>query len=397
MGKRLPFCLRIFRITEIFGKLEAGYGSSTPLMVAVLRTRNVKRLQANFFKSPLRMNTSPITITDIAKALGMSSSTVSRALKGSYKISEATIQKVKDYAEAHHYKPNLLAQSLKNKQSRNIGVILCSIPNSFFSEVINGIESVAADKDYFVFISQSHESLQKEKKNLEHLAWRSVDGLLVSLSSETADISHFEAIQSKGVPVVFFDRIPNTIHTHKVISDNVDGAFRLTNHLLEAGFRRIAHVTSPPDISITQDRLEGYKQALLQAGLPVRDAYIKYCMHGGMELCEIETVLDELFALDDPPDAIFAASDRLTIGCFSLIKKRGLSIPQDVSISGFSNFSAPGLFSPSLTTVTQRAFDMGRKATELLLQLIESKRPVKKFEKIVLPTELCVRDSTQKI
>jgi LacI family transcriptional regulator len=335
-----------------------------------------------------------ITIKDIAKALNLSSSTVSRALKGSYKISEATQQLVKEYAEAHHYRPNLMAQSLKNQKSRCIGVVLCSIPNSFFAEVISGIESIAYSKDYLLIITQNLESYEREVKNLENLTWRSVDGLLVSLSTETKDVGHFQKLHNQGLPIVFFDRVTDDIPCHQVITDNIGGAYQATRHLIERGYKRIATITSSTSLSITQERLAGYKEALSEHNMPVKEDHIQYCAHGGMVIEEIEAALNALLQLPEPPDALLTASDRITIGSYSLIQKRGLAIPNDVAVAGFSNFNAPELFNPPLTTVRQNAFEMGKLATELLIQQVESKRPFTNYEKKVLPTELIVRSST---
>ena len=339
------------------------------------------------------MKTDNITLKDIAKALNLSYSTVSRALKGSHKISEATQQLVKEYAEAHHYRPNLMAQSLKNQKSRCIGVVLCSIPNSFFAEVISGIESIAYSKDYLLIITQNLESYEREVKNLENLTWRSVDGLLISLSTETKDVGHFQKLHDQGLPMVFFDRVTDAIPTHQVITDNAGGAYMATRHLIERGYKRIATITSSPYLSITKERLEGYKKALTEHNRPVNDDYIQYCPHGGMMIEEIETALQRLLQLPEPPDALLTASDRITIGSYSLIQRKGLIIPGEIAVAGFSNFNAPELFNPPLTTVRQNAFEMGKLATELLIQQIESKRPVV-FEKKVLPTELIVRSST---
>jgi|RhiMetdeSRZDD1v2_1073273.scaffolds.fasta_scaffold12457_5 LacI family transcriptional regulator, galactose operon repressor len=340
------------------------------------------------------MKTDNITIKDIAKALNLSYSTVSRALKGSYKISEATREMVKQYASAHHYRPNLMAQSLKNKKSHCIGVVLCSIPNNFFAEVLSGIESIAYNKDYLLIITQNLESYEREVRNLDNLTWRSVDGLLVSLSTETTDISHFKQLHDQGLPIVFFDRVTDAIQTHQVITDNIGGAYNATSHLIERGYKRIATITSSPQISITRERLDGYKNALTEHNIAVNDRYIKYCPHGGMMIEEIESALDELLQCPEPPDALLTASDRITIGACSLIRKKGLQIPRDIAVAGFSNFNAPELFDPPLTTIRQSAFEMGKIATDLLIQLIESKRPVTSFEKKVLPTELIVRSST---
>lgn len=338
-----------------------------------------------------------ITIKDIAKALNLSYSTVARALKDSYQISEETIQKVKAYAKEHNYRPNLFAQSLKNKQSRSIGIMIPAVSNNFFAEVINGIEDKASERNYHIIISQTQESYEKELKNLEHLMWRSVDGLLVSLSTETEDLSHFEDMIEKGVPIVFFDRIPEYIITHKVCADNYKGSYELTRHLIDSGFKNIAQVTSSPQISITKERLQGYKDALIESGFKVDANYVKYCQHGGKDTDEINEALKDLLNLKQPPDALIAASDRLTLGCFTILKSNNINIPGQIALAGFSNFNAPDLFCPSLTTVAQPAFEMGRTAMQLLLQLIESKRPIKDFEKVVLPTQLFSRASTKKI
>ena len=335
-----------------------------------------------------------ITIKDIGKALGLSTSTVSRALRGSYEISSETKKQVLEYAEKMNYRPNPIALSLKERRSRSIGVVVCEIANNFFSQAINGIESIAYNRGYHVIISQSHESYEREVVNVQHLASRSVDGLLVSLSSETTDLSHFISLHEKGLPIVFFDRVTNEIVTHKVIADNYKASYDTTVHLIRNGYSKIAHITSAPFLSITKERLEGYKNALLENGLPFNEKLVKYCSHGGMIQEEIQAALDNLFKTKQKPDAIVTASDRITTCCLSAIKNLGLSIPEDVAVVGFTNSNIPELFSPTLTTVRLPAFEMGQVAIELLIQLIESKRPVTEFETKVLQTEFVSRNSS---
>src|SRR5882762_2604005 len=223
-----------------------------------------------------------ITIKDIAKALNISVSTVSKALRGSHEISEETKLTVHQYAREHNYKPNPIAQSLKRGQSRSIGVIVCNIDNNFFSQVIDGIESIAQNKGYNVIITQSRESYEKEKSNSEHLSARSVDGLIISLSAETKNVDHLVNLHGKGLPIVFFDRVTDEIPTHQVIANNYKGAYEATLHLIQQGCQRIAHVTSSASLSITRERLEGYKQALKDAGREPDERFIKFCSHGGM-------------------------------------------------------------------------------------------------------------------
>jgi LacI family transcriptional regulator len=335
-----------------------------------------------------------ITIKDIAKALGLSNSTVSRALKSSYQISEATQKLVKDYAEKHHYRPNVLAQSLKSKKSKSIGVLFPTVSNNFFGEVMNGIESIANNCNYQVIISQSHESSEQELERLKHLLLRSVDGLLISLSTETLDISYLNSLLEQDFPIVFFDRVVNQVNTHKVVSANADGAYDATMHMLNNGYKRIAQITSSANISITTERLEGYYKALEKSDIAINTDYVKYCAHGGMKDDEVENAVQELMALKDPPDALITASDRLTIKTFAWLKNNGYDIPGQIGLAGFSNFSSPELFQPSLTTIKQPAFEMGKTAVELLIQQIESKKPTTEFLRKVLPTELMVRGST---
>jgi len=342
------------------------------------------------------MKMESITIKDIAKALQLSSSTVSRALRDSYQISGETKRIVKEYAKKYNYHPNLVAQSLKSNKSKSIGLVLCSVPNSFFAEVVSGIESIAYTRGYHIIITQSHESQEREARNLEHLNWRSVDGMIVSLSTETTDMSNLQKIHDQGVPIVFFDRVSDCFKTHQVVADNIDGAYQITKHFIENGCRNIAQITSSPDLSTTKERIEGYCKALAEYNMPVNENYIKYCQHGGMIIDEIETAVQELLGLKQPPDALFTASDRITIGSFAYLHKKNIQIPEKIAIAGYCNFSSPELFNPSLTTIRQPAFEMGKAAAELLIKQIESKKPETNFEKRILPNELCIRKSSVK-
>lgn len=330
----------------------------------------------------------PVTLKDIAKALNLSTSTVSRALRDTHEISPETKKLVLDYAKEINYKPNPIALSLKEKRSKSIGVVVSEVANSYFSQAINGIESIAYDKGYHVIISQTHESYEREIINVNHLASRSVDGLLISVSSLTEDISHLKNLHDKGLPIVFFDRIAEEINTHKVTANNQKGAFDATEHLIKSGFKRIAHLTSSSQLSITKERLMGYKNALNANNIAVDESLIKYCPHGGMIYEEIEQAIKELINRPEKPDAIFVGGDRICNGCLTTLKKLKIS---DISLAGFSNSDVLDLFSPSLTSVRQPAFEIGQLATEMLLQLIEAKYPVQEFENKILPTDLFIR------
>lgn len=336
-----------------------------------------------------------VTIKDIAKALALSTSTVSRALRDSYEISTETKKLVLEYAQKINYRPNPIALSLKEKRSRSIGVIVCEIANSYFSQAINGIESVAYDKGYNVIISQSHESYEREVLDLQYLASRSIDGLIISISAETKDFSHLTNLHERGFPIVFFDRVVEDITTHKVIANNHKGAYEATEHLIRKGYKRIANIANAENLLITKNRVSGYKKALTDNGLKEDDNLVKYCNHGGLVYSEVETQLEALMALTNKPDAIVATADKITTSCLRYFKEKKINIPNDVALIGFSNLELTELLSPPLSIVKQPAFEMGEAATNFLLQLIESKRPITDFETMVMDTELVIRESSR--
>jgi LacI family transcriptional regulator len=311
-----------------------------------------------------------ITIKDIAKALNLSTSTVSRALRGSYEINSETKKLVLEYAEKMNYHPNPIALSLKENRSRAIGVIVPEIANNFFSQAINGIEAVAYDRGYHVVIFQSNESYERERSNIQHLVGRKVDGVLISLSGETRDVSHLQEIQNRGVPLVVFDRISNEIEANKVIADNFQGAFDATAHLILSGRKKIAHITSPSLLYTTNERLEGYKAALEKYGIPFDADLVRYC---GFAPEEAQQVIFELLD-NQKPDAIFTASDRLALDSFAAVKAKGIKIPEEVAFIGFTNLSVAHLLDPPLSTVVQPAFEIGKIAVEMLLDTIENYR-----------------------
>ncbi|MEZ2335406.1 LacI family DNA-binding transcriptional regulator [Mucilaginibacter sp. RCC_168] len=340
------------------------------------------------------MNFDAITIRDIARELHLSVSTVSKALRDSYEISEKTKKLVMEFAQKHNYRPNPMAQSLKKGHSKSIGIVVSSIDNQFFSQVINGMESEAYSQGYNVIITQSHESYDLEVQNVSHLIHRAIDGLLISIATETADVEHLRKLQQQGLPIVFFDRVSNEIDTHKVIVDNRGGAYQATTHLLDSGYKNIAHITSSVTSSVTTQRLAGYVDALVERGVGVNEEYIKYCLHGGLNLDELEQAVNELMQTEPRPDAILTASDRITTSTMTLLHKKNIRIPQDIALVGFSNTVLADVLNPSLTSVHQPAFEIGRKATEMLLSIINSKRPVTEFENVILPTELFIRNSS---
>jgi LacI family transcriptional regulator len=335
-----------------------------------------------------------VTIKDIAKALGLSTSTVSRALRDSYEISPETKKTVIEYAQKINYRPNPIALSLKEKRSRSIGIIVCEIANSFFSQAINGIESIAYDKGYNVIIAQSHESYEREIINLQYLASRSIDGLLISVSSETQNLDHLINLHKRGFPIVFFDRVVENLDTHKVGVDNYKGAYDATSELIKNGHLNIAMVAGSEFLSITKERVAGYHQALTDHNITLDASQIEYCLHGGMIYQEVESALGSLLSNKNKPSAIIASADKLTTNCLRYFKSKGLEVPNDIAMIGFSNLDLTDLLSPSLSVIRQPAYEIGQVAIELLIKQIEDKRPTTEFEKIILPPQMIIRESS---
>ncbi|MBT2558779.1 LacI family DNA-binding transcriptional regulator [Hymenobacter sp. ISL-91] len=334
------------------------------------------------------------TIKDIARELGVSTSTVSRALRGSYEISPETKRLVMECAERLNYRPNPIALSLKGSASRAIGVIVPQIANYFFSQAINGIEAIAYNQGYHVIIFQSQESYEREMANVEQAMSRKVDGLLLSLSSETADVAHLQRVLDQQVPIVLFDRVSTELNVTKVVADNFGGAFAATEHLLQAGRRRIAHLTIQPWLSITQERLAGYRAALEKHGVEFDETLVRYGTFGPDE---VGPMVDELMGFDSPPDAFFTASDRLAVGCLKALRQRHLHIPADVSLIGFTNLNVAEYLDPALSTVVQPATQIGQIAAERLIDQIERKHRAQPLETVTIPTELIVRASSMPV
>lgn len=337
-----------------------------------------------------------ITIKDIAKALNLSTSTVSRALRDSYEIGEDTKARVKQFAKENNYRPNPVALSLKERKTKSIGVIVSEIANTFFSQVIDGIESVAYDSGYNIIITQSKESFEKEELILQDLISRSVDGLIISLSAETNNYAVLNELLERGMPLVIFDRITNEIDTHKVTIDNFMGAYDATQHLINNGYKSIAIIANNSNLSITKDRLSGYMKALDDNKFTHNKNHIAFCEHGGLEAKEVEEAIDLILKKSKKPDAILALSDKLSTETLRILKKKNIKVPADIALIGFSNSRDTELMNPSLSIIQQPAMEMGKIAASMLLELIDSKKPISKFKSIILSPEVIIRDSSSK-
>jgi len=325
------------------------------------------------------MKGNPITIKDIAKLLGLSKSTVSRALKDHPDSSRTTIDAVKKVAESLHYKPNMVASSLRHKKSKVIGLIVPQISYFFFPSVIHGIEEIVRSKGYNLLILQSNESYEREVENLDILIANNVEGILVSVSRKTKNFDHFQNIIRMGMPIVFFDRVVKDLDIDIVLVDDITASYNAVKHLLETGRRRIAICTGNLNLLISTNRLQGYKMAQQEKGLPINEELIITCE--SPEEAEQETL--RLLEMENPPDSIFAISDLTMTGVMRGIHKKNLQVPKDISVIGFCEEPFRGMYNPPLSAIEPMGFEIGRKSAEILFEHIV-KEPYARMEPQVI-------------
>ena len=307
------------------------------------------------------MKKSQITIKDIARELGISPSTVSRALKDHPDISAETKKAVSDLANKYHYTPNSIALSLRSRKSNVIGVVIPQIVHFFFSSVISGIEEVAEENGYNVMVCQSDESYEKEIRNIQTCISSRIDGILVSMSKNTHQYSHFEKVLNDGIPLVFFDRVCPGVKADRIVVDDYNGAFTAVEHMIKGGCKRIAHLGAPMHLLIARNRLNGYMDALKKYGITVDKDLILECDNRD---CALERT-PALFNNDNPPDGIFAVNDLTASGALTAVKRMGLSVPDDVAICGFSDGLVAQVVEPQVTTVEQPGFEVGNASARL--------------------------------
>ncbi len=337
------------------------------------------------------MKSSQVTIKDIARALGISPSTVSRALKDHPDISPKTKKAVKELAENLHYEPNAIALSLRSRLTKTIGVIIPELVHYFFSSVISGIDQVAYELGYTVIICQTKEDYEKEVRVVHTLLSKRVDGVLASVSKTSSKFDHYYELKNSNIPLVFFDRACNISNTDRVIVDDYTGAYKAVKHLISAGCKRIAHLATSQELLIGRNRKNGYIQALKDHGIEVDEEIILRCdtdQHA-------QKCIPYLLSLQKKVDGIFAVNDLTAITAMSIIKRSGYKIPEDIAISGFSNSHYSNMTEPPLTTTEQKGYEMGQIAARMLIERIQSDVDIEtRVEQI--KTELIVRGSTQK-
>lgn len=341
------------------------------------------------------MKKSRTTITEIAKELGVSPSTVSRALNNHPAISKKTKKAVVKLARKKNYQPNLLALNLLQRKTNTIGVIVPEITSYFFSSVINGIQDVVNTFGVNMIIGQSNESYQEEKNIVQTFASIRVDGFLISPSSETKKFDHLEALIGNNIPMVIFDRDCEGLNVDKVFVDEYNGAFQAVEYLIETGCKRIAHIAGKQSLSTARHRLKAYKDALIKHKLPINEDYIietnGFAPEHGIEPAK------QLLALAEPPEAIFTINDGVAIGAMSVIKDAGIQIPEEISIIGFDDDPHSSYFKPSLSTVWQPTYEMGMLSARILMKRINTNNDLSKIRVESLFPELVVRGSSMMI
>lgn len=309
------------------------------------------------------------SINDIAKALNVSASTVSRALKDHPDISEATRNKIKEFAAKVNYRPNALALSLKKQVSNTIGIVVPELVHHFFSSIISGIEDIAYSKGYRVMICQSNEDFQREEINVQALLDHRVDGLLICMSKTTENFQHFISAYNNQVPMVFFDRVCKAIDTDKVITDDFNGARQITSFLIETGCKSILHLGTHPQLDIGQERLKGYMQALSDHHIVFDPDLVINCDTPK----GVEEKKDHILSISRQIDGIFAVNDSTAIAAMHLLKENGYDIPNQISVAGFGDDPVANMVDPALTTVEQQGYQMGQEAMSLLQERLSDK------------------------
>ncbi|WP_291785288.1 LacI family DNA-binding transcriptional regulator [Cecembia sp.] len=333
-----------------------------------------------------------VTMKEIAKKLGVSVSTVSRALKDSPELHPETKKRIVEMAKSMNYQYNLLAQSLRISKSKVLGVIVPELTSHFFSSNISGIQDTAYKRGYNIMICQSNESYEQEKANVRTLVSSQVDGLLISLSRETKNYDHLRELYDREIPFMMFDRVTEEIPVSRVTVDDAHGAYLAVQHLLEQGCKKVAYFSGPEDLYISKKRKEGYLLALAEFGISESDSKI-YVTDLTAEMNREMTL--KMLESNDRPDAVFAMIDPLAVDIMMVLKERGIKIPNDIALAGFTNNPTSAVIEPSLTTVSQPGYEMGQIAANHLLDQLDdlvSDEP----QSFILHTTLVPRNSSKK-
>ncbi|WP_258101537.1 LacI family DNA-binding transcriptional regulator [Marinoscillum pacificum] len=333
-----------------------------------------------------------VTIYDIARELNVSPSTVSRALKDHHSIGKKTKKAVLKLAEERGYQPNIIASSLRSNKTNTIGIITSWINRPFISSLISGVEMAANKSGFNVIISQSHDSYENEVANAKTLYGSRIEGLVVSLAMETTNYDHFQKFLKKNIPVVFVDRVPDDLNTTKVVINNYESGFKATEHLIEQGCKRIAHIGGVRHRNVYSERMNGYVAALKKHGLEVDSNLIVESDRLSSE--EGYRIAEYLINLDARPDGVFSANDTAAVSFIKYAKSVGVNVPEDIAVIGFNNDPISTIIDPALSTVSHPAFEMGKLVAAQVLNQGRLPSELIQAQTIMLETELIIREST---
>lgn len=331
-----------------------------------------------------------VTIKDLARKLNISVSTVSRALRNTTDINPETKRAVLDLAKELNYEPNVMARGLVKRKTKIIGVIVPAIHSNYFSEALSGMTEVANAYDYHLMFCQSNECPEEEIKCIKKLMACHVDGLLISVSKDTKESEELEMAKNMELPIVMFDRTLPDFPCSKVVVDEYEGAFKAVEHLIKKGCRRIAHVAGPVNTSVSVNRMKGYLDALSHYKIPVDNNLIYHC--DAFEENALDAI-KKILRLQPLPDGIFFINDLSAIVAIKYMKKKGIQIPADIRIAGFNDDPVSDMIEPSLTTVMQPSYEVGKLAMRMVVDEIQA--PRNDFKTITLRTQLIIRDSSK--
>jgi LacI family transcriptional regulator len=334
-----------------------------------------------------------VNLKELAQELNVSISTVSKALRGSHEIGNDTKKKVIEMAQKMGYMASPYAGFLRHHKSKTIAVIVPELTNNFFIQAISGAESVAQEKDYHLLIYITHDDFTKEESIIKHLQNGRVDAVIMSLAGTTNSYNHLNELIQTGVPIVFFDRICHEIETAKITTDDFTSGFNATEHLIQNGCRDIAYLSISENLSIDNKRKQGYFEALNKHDIKINNLRIIKC--NGDEAANYKKI-KQLLQGSKKPDGIFASVEKLALTSYYVCNDLKLEIPQQVKVISFSNLRTAPLLNPSLTTITQPAFEMGKQAAAILFKNLDKKRTLIANENIVIKSELIKRDSTKR-
>ena len=338
--------------------------------------------------------TTPITMKDIARELGVSVATVSRALKNSPRISKDKREMIQTYAREHNFIPNIIGSALRHSKAtpiKLIGVIVPEFIHYYFASVLTGIEEEARARGYRIMVALSDEKYEREVRICDDFYKNKVCGVIVSQAKDTTQYDHFQRLIDHGVPVVFYDRICTGVDASRVVVDDYMGAFTAVRHMVDTGCKRIAFYGASMNLEIAKNRYNGYKDALQRSGLQIDESLVRLCDNRAAA----EAITPDLLSMENRPDAFFAINDDTAIGILYTAKRMGFAVPDEVSVCGFTNGNRAVACDPMLTTVEQRGKLVGEEAANILIGQVEGDIPRNKVEKRVVRTRLVIRGTTK--